>query len=142
MLTGSNANQELGVPTGDEKEVSAPQIVQLPGNLPVRMIACGFEHSACITMDERAFSWGSGLLGILGHQSDINRDSPTEIDLHWNDATTADARERLVWVACGPHNTGIVCQGRADKRQIYTWGAGDQWALASRNHTPSESQAT
>jgi alpha-tubulin suppressor-like RCC1 family protein len=134
---GQNANYELGINTGEEKEIKEPQIVQLPGNKPVRMIGCGFEHSVCITMENTAFSWGSGLLGILGHKSDINREEPTQIDLHWSASTPADAKEKLVWVACGPHNTGIVCQGRADRKQIYTFGAGEYGTLGNGTKIPS-----
>jgi hypothetical protein len=136
-MWGQNSMNELGVETGDEKEVLEPLIVQIPGNRAVRMLACGFEHSACITMDDCAFSWGSGLMGILGHQADINRETPTQIDLHWNAATTADPDERLVWIAAGPHNTGIVCQGRKDGRQLYTFGAGEYGTLGTGNKIPS-----
>ena len=137
FMWGSNANSELGFVTGDEKEVLEPQVVQMPGNRPVRMVACGFEHSVCITMDSCAFSWGSGLMGILGHQSDSNRDTPTQIDLHWDASTAADPNEKLVWVACGPHNTGIVAQGRADRKQIYTCGGGEYGTLGTGTKIPS-----
>lgn len=137
FMWGQNSSGELGVDTGDAKEVSEPQIVVMPGSKAVRMVAAGHEHSVCITMDNSAYSWGSGLMGILGHASDINRETPTEINLHWNAATSVDPNERLVWVAAGPHNTGIVCQGRADRRQIYVFGAGDYGTLGTGNRTPS-----
>lgn len=137
FMWGSNANSELGVDTGEEKDIAEPLVVQIPGNKPVSMIACGFEHSVCITKDHKAFSWGSGLMGILGHQSDINREEPTEIDLHWSPACAADPNEKLVWVACGPHNTGIVVQGRADGKQLYTCGGGEYGTLGTGSRIPS-----
>jgi hypothetical protein len=107
FIWGDNTNMQLGVDTGSDKHSSAPLVVKFPTPTAVKQVACGSVHTMCLAQDGKVYTWGSGLMGILGHESDVNRETPTLLK-GLNKPDQAGGREEVVWVACGPNNSGVI----------------------------------
>lgn len=68
----------------------------------VTWASCGQQHSICVTASGKAFSWGSGALGQLGHGDSDDRLSPTLI------RNLSDDGHIVVDAACGAVHSLLV----------------------------------
>ncbi|CAD7695692.1 unnamed protein product [Ostreobium quekettii] len=83
FVLGSNEMGQLGL--GDDiPEVARPRILSLPGEVKVRMVACGSMHTVALAADNTLFSWGINDDGALGR--------PTEDSNIWS----ADEKEGCI----------------------------------------------
>lgn len=135
FLWGLNRDGQLGYNTGSEGESKAPQVLQFPDDEMIADVACGYVHSIALTKSGDVYTWGSGIMGILGHPSDA--DSPTPKKVYFG--KNRDLNERVVYVGCGQNNTGVIVHGRADGKQMYLWGEGadGQLGMGPDNMYPS-----
>jgi alpha-tubulin suppressor-like RCC1 family protein len=65
---GSGINGALGF--GDTVDVTKPKLLKInTGEFEHRVwkVACGKNHSMCLTIKRQVFSWGQGQYGKLGH---------------------------------------------------------------------------
>ena len=72
-------------------------------------VACGFQHTACVTEDGEVYTWGFGKNGALGHGD-------------WNETALPKKVEKLsniVKVECGIDYT--ICMDKDGK--LYSWGS-------------------
>jgi len=67
---------------GSREDVSAPRKLEIRKNDSIYQIvgvAAGKYHSLCITKKKKAYSWGTGTGGRLGHDDEEDRLVPTEV---------------------------------------------------------------
>jgi len=111
---GSNAQGRLGVGSSSMKGSSSPVLVEgLPRCID---ISCGWTHSAAVSRDGVAYSWGNGEHGALGTGSRETQWTPVRIQLS----------EKASQVSCGGRHTALVageslwCCGSGDTGQLGT----------------------
>lgn len=122
----------LGFECAPNDECLEPNIVQLPGGRPAQAVACGHEHTLVLAQDGTLYSWGTGLMGKLGHGSDVSQASPKLVTL----AHETDVGQKVTHLACGQFNSGVLVTGRRDKKQMYVWGQGSEGQLGLNNRQP------
>lgn len=139
--------------------LDSPSLVDLPA--PVRAVAMGVRHSLALTSGGRVFTWGSGMLGVLGQGNDDDFYVPTLLsDSSW----PVFAQERTIAVAAGEYNSAMVTvaeedfhealithagaatatasastgagKGRKLQTKVYIWGAGSRGQLGDGTDSP------
>ena len=109
---GKGRHGVLGVgPDDDAAAAEAPhnQPRVVSGALAGRRIAqlcCGELHTLALTADGRVLSWGSGLMGALGHGGRANELSPRRVD----------GVPFATQLAAGKHHSAALCP---DKGEVY-----------------------
>ena len=53
-----------------------PEKITFLEGMKVMDIACGDQHSGCITQDGQVYVWGVGLNGRLGIGTDVDKEIP------------------------------------------------------------------
>jgi len=66
----------------------------------IKSISAGLNHSACITIEYHAYTWGLGSNGRLGHGSDQTVLQPVKVD--------QIETEHIIQVSCGTDYTLFV----------------------------------
>ena len=87
------------------------------GGLRIVSVACGANHSLCVTARGDLYSWGLGKSGQLGHGSTENKQSPNCVQLLQG--------KTVILAVGGEDNSGCV----TDSGDLYTWGAGEMGKL-------------
>ncbi|OMJ69936.1 hypothetical protein SteCoe_32205 [Stentor coeruleus] len=102
------------------KNISAPIISLFPPkilrqlkNLSVRLVSCGYEHAAIVTIDGKVLTWGYGASGCLGHESKKSCSYPTAINSIFN--------KNISYLECGAYHTAAI----SSLGELFTWGRGD-----------------
>ncbi|CAJ0961629.1 unnamed protein product, partial [Mesorhabditis belari] len=67
---------------------------------PIIEVACGREHSVCVTDDGRVFSWGNNISGQLGLNDKGTVEKPKRVEFN----------TQICQVACGPDHTIFLAQ--------------------------------
>ncbi|XP_050889022.1 PH, RCC1 and FYVE domains-containing protein 1 isoform X1 [Lathyrus oleraceus] len=100
--------------------------------LQVVSIACGSWHTALITASGKLFTFGDGILGVLGHGDRESASYPKEVQL--------SSGHRAIQVACGVWHTAAIIEvtdqsgsNPSSAKRIFTWGDGDQYRLGHAN---------
>lgn len=75
----------------------------------VVQVACGFQHTACVTEDGEVYTWGFGKNGALGHGDWNEQGLPKKVEKLQN----------IVKIECGIDFT--MCMDKDGK--MYSWGA-------------------
>ena len=91
----------------------SPKVLKQLKNLNVRIVSCGYEHSAIVTVDGKVLTWGYGASGCLGHESKKSYSHPTAINSIFN--------KNIVHLECGAYHTAAVSAAG----ELWTWGRGD-----------------
>jgi hypothetical protein len=99
----------------------SPKVLKQLKNLNVRMVSCGYEHAAVVTVDGKVLTWGYGASGCLGHESKKSYSHPTAINSIFN--------QNIVHLECGAYHTAAVSLSG----QVWTWGRGDVGQLGLPN---------
>lgn len=123
---GSDENGQCGQERDAGQGPHIPEQVKAHiGGLRVVGIACGAEHSLCVTARGDVYTWGQGSSGQLGHgsQSSINR--PALVQLL--------SAHLIVAVDGGEDNSAAI----TDAGELYTWGAGEMGKLGQGQATTS-----
>jgi len=103
----------LGHGTADK--CATPRRVERLIGEHVVTVACGWRHTAALTMQGALYSWGHGGFGQLGHGGTIDFYLPLRVK----------GGELWQQVACGWRHTGALARGGV----AHTWGDGDQLQL-------------
>ncbi|CAI8601855.1 unnamed protein product [Vicia faba] len=95
-------------------------------------IACGSWHTALITANGKLFTFGDGMLGVLGHGDRESVLYPKEVQL--------SSGHKAIQVACGVWHTAAIIEvtdhsgsNPSSSKRIFTWGDGDQYRLGHAN---------
>ena len=90
----------------DDNEVD---FVALPDSKKALDVACGFQHTACVTEDGEVYTWGHGKNGALGHGNWDQVNLPKKVE----------GLKDIVKVDCGIDYT--ICMDKDGR--LYSWGA-------------------
>ena len=99
----------------------SPKVLKQLKNLNVRIVSCGYEHAAVVTVDGKVLTWGYGASGCLGHESKKSYSHPTAINSIFN--------KNIVHLECGAYHTAAV----SASGELWTWGRGDVGQLGLPN---------
>ncbi|CAM9330039.1 unnamed protein product [Laminaria digitata] len=66
---------------GDERSLSRPTLIESLVGERVTQIAAGPGHSVAVSWEGKAFTWGWGFMGSLGHGSEADCLNPTRVSL-------------------------------------------------------------
>ena len=82
-------------------------------------IACGKQHSLCITQKKKIYSWGTGSGGRLGHGNDDDVLVPKDIsDL---------SKRKIIFISAGESHSAAI----TERLKLFTWGTGTYGRLGS-----------
>jgi alpha-tubulin suppressor-like RCC1 family protein len=123
---GHNDCGQLGNQRNTVEPFTKPEQIKAHiGGLRIVSVACGANHSLCVTARGDVYTWGLGKSGQLGHGSTDNMTSPNCIQL---------LQGKTVIIVCGGEdNSGCV----TDSGDLYTWGAGEMGKLGHGPATTS-----
>eukprot|EP00892_Ulva_mutabilis_P004771 jgi/Ulvmu1/2666/UM014_0122.1 len=122
----SRQGEMLGWGAGEFGQVGSPVVIQqavprlirgLPACAKIRRVVAGTAHVLALSEQYQVYSFGMGLHGALGHNSDESTDTPTLVQGLWCAG--------IVAVAAGDdHSMALAADGR-----VWTWGRGKYGAL-------------
>ena len=94
-------------------------------NMPVRQVACGWQHTLCLTQAGSVYSWGYGEEGQLGHGDAEDSLSPREVCFFPNNNLSVS------FVAAGHSHSGVitVANTEEDSPMLFLWGANQDHRL-------------
>ncbi|KAH8739390.1 uvb-resistance protein uvr8 [Cryptosporidium ryanae] len=92
--------------------VSEPMRVKSLIDESVTQVSCGSYHTGCLTSGKKAYTWGLGLQGRLGHGDTSDVFSPKLIE------TLAGLS--IKEISCGGHHTGVLM----GDGKVYMFGGG------------------
>jgi hypothetical protein len=78
----------------------------------IKMVCCGWHHTAALLENGQLFTWGSGEYGRLGHGDEVRQATPKLVE-------GLDGKACTFVSAGGFHTAAIV-----DGGNLYTWGGG------------------
>ena len=146
-MWGNNMEYQIGSAADGHKYCDEPVPIEFERHNPVKQISCGYNHNIALCHDNCVYTWGSGLMGVLGTGSDEDKLIPTRVQLShytvYDEDSTEDMRidssgdEQVVYVAAGQYNTGCVIRNRTDNHQLYMWGEGASGQLGNGKCAPS-----
>ena len=119
---GDNSNGQLGI-VGLEQVQIEPALVgakDIFGGSPVRMVACGDNHTLIVTEEGTLWTCGKGEDGALGHNDMDDRWVPTLVEAHHF------GNAKVVSAAGGDFHSAAVTEHGG----LYTWGQGQDAFLA------------
>ena len=111
---GKGSTGQLGLASKDDQ--AEPTLVASDTSLrsPVCMVAAGEKHAFCLTTAGTLFSWGSGILGQLGHGDYVSTTRPIPL------GKRVCAGAKVQMVSCGQHHTMVL----TDIGSVWTCGDG------------------
>lgn len=125
---GSNDSGQLGLGPMCGKSCPSPQPIECLTALPIRLIACGGDHSVIISNSGAVYAWGKNNKGQLGLGDTENRAFPTQVRSLRN--------QKICYVACGAEHT--ICL--TEDGGVFSFGSGQYGQLGhgskSDEHLP------
>lgn len=120
------ANQSKGIisyktQTAPIISLFSPKVLRQLKHLNVRMVSCGYEHAAVLTIDGKVLTWGYGASGCLGQESKKSYSHPAAINSIFN--------KNMIYLECGAYHTASV----SSAGELWTWGRGDVGQLGLPN---------
>ncbi|XP_076998998.1 E3 ISG15--protein ligase HERC5 [Tamandua tetradactyla] len=121
---GKNDFGQLGL--GHTNNEDSPTLIEELDNQKVEFLTCGGSHTALLTEDGLAYTFGAGKYGQLGHNSTQNELRPRLV--------TELVGNRVTQIACGRWHTlayvsalgKVFAFGRGDEGQLGNGGTHDQ----------------
>ena len=109
-----------------------PTLVAHFSDMPVLMVACGWEHTCAVTREGAAFSWGNAADGRLGHGDVLDTRPDTKSSVcRTPKRILALEHVCIVLVGCGDkHSVAVSACG-----SLFSWGSGKHGQLG---HPPPE----
>ncbi|KAJ8045489.1 Serine/threonine-protein kinase Nek9 [Holothuria leucospilota] len=104
---------------GDRKAHKSPKKVEALQGIPIKMVSCGKEFTACLTDSGTMYTFGSDYSGCLG----CNQEEGDEVDTPLE--VTFFHGKPVERVSCGEKH---ILALTADK-EVYSWGCGDKGRL-------------
>jgi len=118
---GGNRHGQLGHGS-TSNELLPREVASLEGK-NVKLISCGYFHSACVTDEGHIYTWGCGGFGRLGHGERQKRVKPK--------AVAALYGRNMRAISAGyQHTAAVTADG-----QVYTWGGNVHGQLGHGNLT-------
>lgn len=110
--------EDISVLIGGHKKM--PTLVQgYIENAHVVMVATGAYHCIVATSGGDVYTWGLGKYGVLGHNTEEDKNEPTRID------ESQFGGSMVSFVAAGAyHSVAVTVEGR-----LFVWGCGDNGQL-------------
>lgn len=116
-MWGDNRYNQQGVYTKPSAlQIPEPHVVPF-GGTRIRAIACGKNHTVCVSEQGRVFAWGKNKRGELGVGDTEPRPAPALVPGLGPDPT--------ILIACGPHTSAAY----SSKGDLYMWGQNDTYQL-------------
>ena len=109
FVWGKNDYGQLGL--GDDakdKVITDPKKLNV-SEIAWTQVACGLFHTAAVSSNGEAFTWGWGGFGQLGHGDRRNRSVATKVEIPGGEA--------VVKIACGTRHTAAV----TGAGKLFTW---------------------
>ena len=131
-MWGSNRDHQLGI--GDTNEdilADEAQLITFNDNSVGKplYLSCGTYHNLCRDHLGQIFSWGHGLMGVLGHGGDQDEQYPRKLILN-ND-------EKCIYVEAGPYNSAYITRTDNDNNnKVYIWGSNDMGQVGNGTQQP------
>ncbi|CDJ35665.1 regulator of chromosome condensation domain-containing protein, putative [Eimeria mitis] len=119
---GSNFYGQLGL-GGGALTVEAPQFVSALKDQQVAAVACGAQHSLCLTKDGKVFVWGYGKDGQCAEPTHLDVSLPRQVDFGGPSGTPAGGR--CTQISGGEGHSLALC----GKGKIFVWGRGREGQL-------------
>lgn len=123
---GRNTFGQLGV--NDNKDHELPRQCRPMRTQRIKYICCGENHTACLTLDGRVFTFGSGSYGQLGHNSYNNEVLPKQV-LELSGSVVSQ-------IACGRGHT-LAYVPRSGTLYAFGLGGSGQLGLTQTNNCNS-----
>lgn len=105
---------------GNDETWQIPRQVMSLERVRVKKVACGKSHTACITYNGKAYTWGKNRFGQLG------RDTFSEMEAHAIPIPSFTNNDHIVDISCGSnHCVAIVKTKRKDNSIntiLFAWG--------------------
>jgi alpha-tubulin suppressor-like RCC1 family protein len=95
----------------------------IPLKVSIKVISTGTHHSLAIDHEGRAYSWGCGFSGALGHGDEVSRTTPTLV---------SSLLGPCLHIAGGEaHSLALLSIPSAEHSTVYSWGKGAQGQLGN-----------
>jgi alpha-tubulin suppressor-like RCC1 family protein len=91
----------------------------------ITKVSCGWTHTAVVSDQGLAFTWGLGEFGALGHGDTLTKHSPAKVEWFSNSLLS------IAQVSCGSRHTAFATSDGV----LHTCGAGDAGQLGSGSRT-------
>ncbi|CDJ58826.1 regulator of chromosome condensation domain-containing protein, putative [Eimeria maxima] len=119
---GSNFYGQLGL-GGGPRTVEGPQLVSALKDEHVASVACGAQHSLCLTQDGKVFVWGYGKDGQCAEPTHLDVPLPLQVDFGGPEGTHSAGR--CTQISGGEGHSLALC----GKGKIFVWGRGREGQL-------------
>lgn len=128
-MWGNNRYNQQGVYTKPSAPyISDPHVVPF-GGTRIRAIACGKNHTLCVSEQGKVFAWGKNERGELGLGGTEPRSAPSLV--------TGLGADPTILIACGPHTSAAY----SSMGDLYMWGQNDTYQLGlDHNRTVTSPQ--
>ncbi|CDI83812.1 regulator of chromosome condensation domain-containing protein, putative [Eimeria acervulina] len=119
---GSNFYGQLGL-GGGPRTVEGPQLVSALKDQNVVAVACGAQHSLCLTQDGKVFVWGYGKDGQCAEPTHLDVPLPLQVD--FGDSSGTPSVGRCTQISGGEGHSLALC----GEGKLYVWGRGREGQL-------------
>ncbi|CDI85702.1 regulator of chromosome condensation domain-containing protein, putative [Eimeria praecox] len=119
---GSNFYGQLGL-GGGLLNVEGPQFVSALKDQHVAAIACGAQHSLCLTQDGKVFVWGYGKDGQCAEPTHLDVPLPLQVD--FGGTSGMPSAGRCTQISGGEGHSLALC----GEGKIFVWGRGREGQL-------------
>ena len=114
---GDGTKGQLGHAGGKKEKVSFKSPARVDTSGPMHGLSCGHFHSLALSQDGAVYSWGSGVMGLLGHGDEEDGSMPRVVE----GLGPAAGSGAVAKVACGPFQSAAVT--KRGELYIFGWAA-------------------
>jgi len=108
---GDGTKGQLGHAGGKKVNSKSPARVDTSVDTPMHGLSCGHFHALAVSQDGSVYSWGSGVMGLLGHGTEEDGSMPRRVEGLGSAGAVAK-------VACGPFQSAAV----TEQGELYVFG--------------------
>ena len=111
---GDGTKGQLGHAGGKKEKFSFKSPARVDTSGPMHGLSCGHFHSLALSQDGAVYSWGSGVMGLLGHGDEEDGSMPRVVE----GLGPAAGSGAVAKVACGPFQSAAVTK----RGELYVFG--------------------
>jgi len=112
---GDGTKGQLGHAGG--KKVSSKSPARVDTSVPMDGLSCGHFHALAVSQNGSVYSWGSGVMGLLGHGTEEDGSMPRLVE----GLGPAAGSGAVAKVACGPFQSAAVT--KQGELYVFGWAA-------------------